>query len=142
MKKVKIYWMFLLLTILIGCNANHTPDPVSDAFDKKFPEAKSVSWEKESNTEWEAEFKIDGISYSANFDLEGNWKETEHKVDINAIPEVVKKSLDQEYSYYKIEESEISETPTGTFYEFKILSEKSRTEVSISSEGKIIKKEP
>ncbi len=108
---------------------------------KKFPTAKAVSWGKESNTEWEAEFKMDNTSYSANFDMDGNWKETEHEVDVNAIPRVVKNALDQEYSYYKIKEAEISENESGTAYKFEIQSSNLNIEVSILPEGRITQKQ-
>ncbi len=117
------------------------PKSVVKAFTQKFSDAKSVKWDKENETEWEAEFKLKGVEYSANFSTEGTWKETEHKIETSAIPSNVKQTLDGEFAGYKIEEAEISETAKGTVYEFKL--EKGETEmgVAISPDGKVVKKE-
>ena len=49
------------------------PEIVKTAFTKKFPSVKKVDWEKESDSEWEAVFKMNRIEYSANFTTDGKW---------------------------------------------------------------------
>lgn len=108
---------------------------------QKFPDAKSVKWDKENETDWEAEFKLNGEEYSANFSTDGVWKETEHEIEKTAIPANVKQTLDNEFSGYKIEESEISETAEGSVYEFELEKDKVKMEVTVSPDGKVVKKE-
>ena len=117
------------------------PKAVKEAFAKKFPLVKKVKWNKENSTEWEAEFKMDGVEYSANYLEDGTWIETEHGVKMTDVPSNVKKTLDTDYKSYKIEEAEISETQEGSVYEFEIKKDKEMMEVAIDNGGKVVKKE-
>jgi len=146
MTKVKFLGT-LVFTLLIGAGtfafktSDDTPKKVKDAFAKKFPMVKKVSWEKESETEWEAEFKMNKVDYSANFLEDGTWQETEHEIKKNAIPLNVKTTLEREFLGYKIEEAEISETSAGTVYEFELEKGEQMMEVAIDTNGKTLKKE-
>lgn len=132
---------FVAMSIGACANMQNVPDKVSKAFSQKFPNAQKVKWDKENNTEWEAEFKLNGEEYSANFSTDGVWKETEHEIEQSAIPVNVKQILDTEFAGYDIEEAEISETAEGTLYEFELEKGESNIEVAISPEGKVVKKE-
>tara|TARA_R100000655_G_C2982086_1_gene191962 strand:- start:815 stop:1276 length:462 start_codon:yes stop_codon:yes gene_type:complete len=117
------------------------PQVVKNAFAKKFPTAKKVDWEKENETEWEAEFKMNNVEYSANFLANGTWQETEHEVKTNDVPQNILSSLKSNFPGYEIEEAEISETSKGSFYEFEIEKGKIEMEVTLDSSGTIIKKQ-
>jgi uncharacterized membrane protein YkoI len=117
------------------------PEKVKTSFAKKFPKAEKVKWEQENATEWEAEFKLAGAEYSANFNNDGTWIETEHEIKQSEIPAAVKKTLDTEFAGYKVEEYEMVETAKGTFYEFELEKGKEEIEVLIDANGKVVKKE-
>ena len=145
MKKIKILGAVLFSAVIgSGIYAFDTnkdvPIRVKEAFAKKFPNIKKVKWEKESNSEWEGEFKIKGMEYSANFLEDGTWKETEHERKRNAIPSNIKTILDTEFSGYKIEEAEISETQSGSVYEFELEKGELNTEITIDLKGNVISK--
>lgn len=129
--------------IIAACSmkAQDVPQKVKDAFSKKFPTAQKVKWDKEKNNEWEAEFKMNGKEYSANFSSEGEWKETESEIKTTELPASVKKTLETEFAGYKIEEAELAETLQGTFYEVEVEKDKKEFEVVLSKDGKVIKKE-
>ncbi len=139
--------MIIMLGIAIAfsqqacAHKTNVPKNVAKAFTQKFPTAKSVKWDKENETEWEAVFKLNGEEYSANFLADGKWKETEHKIDKSAIPANVKQTLDKEFAGYKIDEAEISETAKGSVYEFILEKDKTEMEVAISPDGTVKKKE-
>lgn len=116
------------------------PQKVKSAFDQKFPNAKKVSWELEDETEWEAEFKMNGKEYSANFSLNGEWKETEYEIKKSKIPANIKAILDQNFTDYDIEGAEIAETASGKSYEFEIEVGEEESEVVIDANGKLTKK--
>lgn len=142
MKTLKIMSIGLLLTGAMACaQKSETPKEVTVAFAKKFPNAKSVKWNKESDTEWEAEFKIKKIEYSANFETNGTWKETEHEIELSEVPENIKTALKTEFPNYDIEEIELSETSEGKFYEFEIELDETTLEVAFNTSGKLVKKE-
>ncbi len=146
MKRVKILGtLALALVLCTGTQAygqsDDAPKKVKDAFAKKFPNVKKVKWDKENATEWEAEFKMKGTEYSANFMDDGTWKETEHEIKKSAIPANVKSTLDSEFSGYKIGEAEISETDEGSVYEFEVEKGEQSMEVAINTDGKVANKE-
>ncbi len=124
-----------------GQSGKEVPAAVKSAFSQKFPDATNVKWDKENDNEWEAEFKMNGTEYSANFDNSGIWTETEYKINFKDIPEAVKTSLDNESAGAKIEASEVSETKDGKVYEFVISKGDNEMELQINATGKIIKKE-
>lgn len=138
------------LQILLGCflvfsilsftaPKQEAPKLVKEAFSHKFPNVKNVKWSQEKNTEWEAEFKMGKTEYSANFSADGTWKETEHAISINDVPVVVQTSLKKSYPDYQIKEVEISETKSGSVYEFEIKKGKSSLEIVFDNNGKIVK---
>lgn len=133
--------MLMSASLFAGTVKKDVPKVVKDAFAKKFPNAKSVSWDQENASEWEAEFKMDGAEYSANFTNDGAWKETEHEVKQNDVPQNVMASLKKEFPGYGIKESEISETAEGMVYEFEINKSGKTMEVAIDKNGQIVKKE-
>ncbi|MFT6503234.1 MAG: putative lipoprotein NlpE involved in copper resistance [Crocinitomicaceae bacterium] len=144
MMKKKITTMVLLVGLgIVSCaqeTSSETPTKVEDAFNAKFPKAKHVEWEKENDTEWEAEFKLNGTDYSANFSDEGVWKETEHGIKIKQLPEAIQNTLSSEFSEYKIEEAEMVESPDFSGYEVEIEKGEESMEVVFDQAGKIIKK--
>jgi uncharacterized membrane protein YkoI len=142
MKTVNLIVIAFAIISKSACAQNNTPpENVVKAFTQKFSDAKSVKWDKENETEWEAGFKLNGEEYSANFSTDGVWKETEHEIEKSAIPAPVKQTLDSEFAGYKIEEAEISETAEGSVYEFELENGETEMEVAISPDGKVVKKE-
>lgn len=138
--------LILAAGILIGFSAcgqsdKDVPTPVKSAFSQKYPGVANVKWSRENDKEWEAEFKLGGKSYSANFDNAGNWMETEYQVSVREIPAVVKAALDKESSGAKIKVSEITETKDGKAYEFVVGRGENKTELVIDNAGNITGRE-
>jgi uncharacterized membrane protein YkoI len=124
-----------------GQTSKDVPAKVKAAFTQKFPAATNIKWDNENDSEWEAEFKLNGTEYSANFDNTGAWMETEYEISSSDIPITVKTTLEKEYAAYKIEASEISETSNGKVYEFELKNGKVEIEVTFDTKGNIMKKE-
>lgn len=119
--------------------SKNVPVSVKAAFSQKFAKATDVKWGKEGKTEWEAEFKMNGKAYSANFDNKGAWMETENAITASEIPAAVKITIDKDYAGYKMKVSEISETAKGKVYEFEFVKGKVSKEVALDINGKIVK---
>lgn len=142
MKNLILISMIMAVVSLSACGQNKdVPAKVKTAFEQKFPTAQKVNWDKENETEWEAEFKMNGEEYSANFTTDGKWMETEYEIEESDLPQAVKQTLDNEFAGYDIEEVEISETPDGKVYEFALEEGETELEVAISPNGKVVKKE-
>ena len=135
MKKV-----FLILTsialIYTSSYAGTTPDVVKKSFVKKFPTVTKVSWGKESATEWEAEFSLNGKKVSANFAQDGAWLETENKIAIASLPKPVAAAIKSRYAEWTITEADMTETAkNGTVYEADLKMGKMKKGVAYKADG-------
>ena len=122
MKLVKTMYsglLILLFSSTISCGQN-VPGKVKEAFNKKFPNAASVEWGKESDTEFEAEFTMNGKDYSANFNTDGTWMETEMEIEMEDLPDPVLASFARDYWGADIEEIASLMNSEGTFFEIAI----------------------
>ena len=115
------------------------PEAVQAAFAKQFPKAEGTTWELEDKTDYEAEFKLSGMKYSAKYDAKGTWSETEHKIKPEALPDAVKKAIAASYPEHKIKKAELAETPDGVVFEVDLEKGESELEVVFSTEGKLLK---
>ena len=121
---------------------SEVPKAVKDSFAKRFPNMKGVEWSKESDTEFEVEFKNAGKEQSANFDQAGKWLVTESEIKKVDLPQVVQASIAKEFAGYKVEEAEKVETANeGTQYEVVLEKGELNYEVLFSADGKVLKKE-
>jgi len=123
-----------------GQSGKDVPASVSSAFTQKFPNASKVKWGKENEKEWEAEFKMDGKEYSANFDLAGAWIETEYEVAATELPAVVMAAIEKESAGLKIGEAAVSETKDGKVYEVTAGKGKAAMAFVVDSNGVIQQK--
>lgn len=116
------------------------PEKVLTTFNTKFPKAKKIEWEMENESEWEAEFKMDGKEYSANFSVGGEWKETEFEIKKSDIPENIIAILVSNLTDYELKKAEVAETISGKSYEFEVEQKEEEFEVVIDSQRKFTKK--
>lgn len=144
MKNLMLITVLLVAFNMQSCaqksDNKNIPEKLLSAFNAKFPDAKKVEWEMESDSEWEAEFKWNGKEYSANFSTDGEWRETEYEIKESEIPFNIRAILDQNFSDYEIEAPEISETSTGKSYEMEIEAGEEEYEVTIDTKGNLTKK--
>lgn len=98
------------------------PNTVIENFNKLFPNAKSVKWEKDGFN-YEAEFKKDKKEYSVEYDSLGNWMETSYEIAKSELPSTVIASVDSIYKGCKYEEIEVCDSaPMSKHYEIEIKS--------------------
>ncbi len=131
----------LMAISFTACNQSKVPATVKAAFGKKFPTVKKVDWDKEGKTQWEAEFELKEKEMSANFDLQGNWKETETDLEKDEVPAVVMNVLKAKFPGYKVKDAAFTETPKFSAYEIAIKKGESKKEITIDKTGKILNTE-
>jgi len=141
MNKLTITVIGLALLLVYACDTDKkVPEKVKTSFAQKFPDAKNIEWAMENDTEWEAEFTMNGVDYSSNFTVAGEWTETEFEMKITELPEVVQTVINSDYSDYNIEGIESSETKEGVVYEIALEKGENNVELSISKEGVLLNK--
>ena len=95
-----------------------TPVAVKTAFKERFPTVTKVTFEKEKNGEYEANFRLDKVKMSANFTAEGAWRETESEIGAKALPVNVSQSIAAKYPKAVIVgAAKIETSDKGTRYE-------------------------
>ena len=145
MKKI----IFALLTVAIVSNsvsaqkisADKVPVAVTAAFKAKFPTVLKTSWEMENKTEFEANFHLNGVETSANFDKAGKWLETEIEIKVAALPNTIQSAITKDYAGFKINEaSKIESIKNGKCFEAEIEKGEETFDVLFSAEGKVLNK--
>lgn len=133
--------MILSIAFICSCTyAKTPPKAVSDAFTKKFPTAKKVSWGKESPKEWEAEFTLNGEKISANFGQDGTWLETEQEIKSASLPTAVLSNVKMKYATWKIAEADKTETAKhGTIYEVDLKKGMKSKSLAFKEDGTAVK---
>ena len=116
----------------------NVPEKVSKAFAAKFPGATDVKWGKENSKEYEAEFKLNSTAISANFGVEGDWKETETTIKSADLPAAVTSAINTKYPGAVITLAEKVEKPDKTYYETMIKVNNKKKEIEVTPDGKFI----
>jgi len=117
------------------------PATVATNFKKQFANATKMQWEMEE-ANFEVNFKANNVEFSAKYDKQGNWLETEQEIKQSELPIPVKQALEKEFPKAEIEETEKVTYPNkATVYEIEVEKNKQKFEVQFSAEGKLLKKE-
>ena len=117
------------------------PDAVKAAFKAKFQDAEEVEWGMESEKEYEAEFELNEVEMSANFDPIGKLLETETVISAKELPDPILDTLNKEFNGFKIKKVEkIEKTGKQALFEIKLNNKKSAFEVMMNNAGLILKK--
>jgi hypothetical protein len=136
----KVFILQLLLTGVLAQAQIKAPALVSTAFAKQFPYATNVKWGKENAKEYEAEFTLKGEKMSANYDLQGNWKETEKEIASKDLPEAVVNSIKAKYPAGIISGADKLERPGNKIiYEADIKINGKKKEIELFPDGKFVK---
>ncbi len=141
MKNLILIMLVVAATSFSACGQKKAPEAVKKAFIQKFPTTTAVTWDQENKNEWEAEFKMDGKSMSANFDNNGKWLETEITLSKSDLPASIKKTLESEFPAYKIKDLSSVETIDLNAYELDLSKGHEKLEILIDANGKILKKQ-
>jgi hypothetical protein len=138
--------IFIVLTglLTLGLSANcqeiKVPEPVKNAFAAKFPGASNIKWGKETKTEFEAEFKLNGTDIAANFKSDGSWVVTETSLATATIPEQIRNAIKSKYPDATLNGVEKVEKPGNkVYYEAIIKINGKKKEVEINPDGSFIK---
>ncbi|NNE31207.1 MAG: PepSY-like domain-containing protein [Winogradskyella sp.] len=139
MKKVFIICISLLI---FNCNTHlnaQAPEAVKKTFQAKYPGENDPDWHTDSHGYYEANFKIDGIKYRADFNADGTWVETECSIDEDELPEAIKKVIEEKYDDEEITEIErVESAKKGLFYDVEFKRKGKNKDVEFRTDGSII----
>jgi uncharacterized membrane protein YkoI len=110
-------------TLLGGCSQRITaatiPSLVQNAVQVKFPEAKTIEWEKKG-TNYEAEFEIAGLEHTVLLDSTGHL--LMQKQDINAaqLPEAVTTAFQRDFQGFQVDDLEQVTQQGQVYYQVEL----------------------
>jgi uncharacterized membrane protein YkoI len=127
-------------------NKHQLPKAVLEAFEKAYPQANEVEFEKEmieGKVFYEVEFKENGREYEILYDSEGTILQVEETLDVKALPEPIVHAISKAYPKAIIEDAEKITKTDGTVivYEIEINAEGKKLELELDATGKILKTE-
>lgn len=138
--------IFFIALVILGCkeetqaqNDSTTPEVVKKTFQTKYPGEDDPDWEKDDHGNWESHFKMDGISYRADFSPDGAWIETETSIDKDDLPQAIKDIIKAKYPDDEITEVEkVMHHSKGTFYDVEFKQKGKNHDVEFDPSGKVI----
>jgi Putative beta-lactamase-inhibitor-like, PepSY-like len=141
MKKIfSLLLLCLCMAVVINAQKLTVPAAVTNAFNAKFPGASDLKWEKENSKELEANFKLNNTNVSANFGLDGSWKETETTINTTDLPAAVTRAANIKYPGAVIFLCERIEKPDSKIlYEVNIKMKNKKKELEMDGEGNFVK---
>ena len=138
--KKSLFASLLILSTGVANAQVKVPAAVSNAFKTKFATATDIKWGKENKNEYEADFKLDGKKYSANFLTDGTWKETEAQIATAQLPTAVTAAYKSKHAIAAIKMVAKIETSAGkTKYEIEYKDGAKTKEVLFDENGKAVK---
>lgn len=107
MKKLALMMVAGLITsfaIAQKLSDKDVPQSVKSAFQKAYPNAMEVKWDKEGNS-YEAGFNFNKTDYSVLFDANGNILETEIEIEVSQLPKSVSEYVATHFHGEKIKDA-------------------------------------
>jgi hypothetical protein len=117
------------------------PSIVKDAFAKDFPAVKNVTWGAEDK-DFEAEFKVNGVDWSANYNKAGQRLETETTIKNDELPKAALDYIDKNFaSYILVEAAKVTDDKNLVKYEAGLGLNGKSIELIFDANGKFLEKE-
>ncbi len=111
------------------------PASVTTKFASLYPKVQDAKWSKE-NVGFEAEFEVNKVEMSANFDASGNLLETETEMNVSELPASIKEYIKTKYNDAKIKEAaKIVDAKNIITYEAEV----NDADLIFDAQGKFIK---
>jgi hypothetical protein len=139
----------LLIVILLIASASFAqkvssgkvPSPVKKAFKTDFPKNSKAEWEMDT-LNYEVNFLVNDVKYSATYDKDGKWLEKEMTIRLTDIPKEVRASITKNFPGFHANEAEKVETNgKDPEYHIGIYKGKEKYVVQFSMKGDVLKKE-
>ncbi len=115
------------------------PEAVKKTFQAKYPGENDPDWHLDNNGFWEANFKIDGEKYRADFNEDGSWVETENSLKKKNLPEGVLKTMKDKFGNEDFTEAErVDHSTKGIFYDIEFKQKGKNMDIEMREDGTII----
>jgi len=83
--KSRLTLLFIVIAATAQAQTNKIPAVVTESFKARYPHAEKVAW-KDEITSFEAQFTLNGFTVTADFSSEGEWQNSEKKIQFTDLP--------------------------------------------------------
>jgi len=120
MKRI-ILMTAILAGMFVSCDNDdspnvETPSVVLNTFQREFPDATNVEWEKFKD-DFEVEFEIENNDHTAILSSDGNLLKYKYDILLSELPETVNESINTNYESNQIDDTEILIIDGVTYYQ-------------------------
>lgn len=147
MKKTILFLLFVTGFAFGDLNAQirKIPAEVTDSFKARYPNAQRVEW-RAKLSDFEATFTVNGLETTAEFSSKGEWKESQKKINFDALPQAVKDGFKKsKYNDWKTGSVTLVEK-NNKEPEYKIYAEKNsivqKKFLFFNQQGQLLRDEP
>lgn len=139
MKTTMLFFLSLLFSLPSFSQdipATQVPPAVIKSFTSYFPNTSRVEWERKGK-QYEAEFNVKRVDHKALF--ENNGKLIVYKKDIpqSQLPAAVKQAIRQQYSNYRIDDTERIARSGHVYYQVELDGEPQDLKLVFTKDGKL-----
>ncbi|WP_341216272.1 PepSY-like domain-containing protein [uncultured Wocania sp.] len=141
MKNISLLVTAICLALTFSCNQtvnSQVPDAVKKTFQAKYPGENDPDWHKDSNGNYESNFKIDGIKYRADFKPNGMWIETESSIDKKDLPKPIRDKIEKDYNGKITEIEKVQHHSKGLFYDVEFKRKGKNKDIEFKADGTVI----
>ncbi|RMB59496.1 hypothetical protein EAX61_07885 [Dokdonia sinensis] len=140
--KYQVTLLAFLILGLISCQNKsnaQAPEAVKKSFQAKYPGENDPDWHQDANGSWEANFKIDGEKYRADYNSDGSWIETENSLKKKNLPEAVLRTIKEKFGNEDFVEAErVDHHSKGIFYDIEFKQKGKNLDIEMREDGTIL----
>jgi|SRR5690606_3738137 len=140
MKTLKILAAFLFVTtvaIAQDMKTSDVPTAVKAAFDKEYPKATDVEWEKKMGN-YEVDFDLNKLDHEIVYNASGNVVRKEQDLAEADLPQAIRDEIKSKYAGHKIEDVDMIWENNTITYEVEIEKGQDEKTVTFNATAKVL----
>lgn len=140
MRTLKILAVVLFATgtaMAQDLNRAEVPSILNDAFNKEYPKATDVEWEKELDN-YKVEFDLKRQDHEVWYNASGTVLKKEIEITEGELPQVIRDVIKSKYAGYRVDDVEVIWQNNATTYEVELEKGQDEKHVIFDSNAKVL----
>lgn len=141
MKTLKILTIALFATSVAmaqDLNASDVPSNLNDAFNKEYPKASDVEWEKEMDN-YKVEFDLNRHEHEVWYNASGSVLKKEQEITESELPQAIRDAIKSNYAGYRVDDVEMIWQNNASTYEVELEKGQDEKHITFDGDAKVLK---
>ncbi|MGO3183252.1 MAG: PepSY-like domain-containing protein [Aequorivita sp.] len=141
MKTLKILAVALFATSIAmaqDLNASDVPGNLKDAFNKEYPKATDVEWEKKLDN-YKVEFDLNRQDHDVWYNASGTILKKEQEITEAELPQAIRDAIKSNYAGYRVDDVEMIWQNNSTTYEVELEKGQDEKHITFDGDAKVLK---